>query len=98
MHVPSTSTTTTMMQDGPSPTSPMIQQDQEKAAAEGEVISRREAPRHVQVDHPPSRIIGDIMSVRHSRGPEMLLTLLIQLLLLLLSQNTLYMHYLILIG
>jgi hypothetical protein len=31
-----------------------------EAAAEEEVISRREAPRHVQVDHPPSRIIGDI--------------------------------------
>jgi hypothetical protein len=27
MHVPSTSTTTTTVQDGPSPTSPMIQQD-----------------------------------------------------------------------
>jgi hypothetical protein len=31
-----------------------------EAAAEGEVVSRREAPKHVQVDHPPSRIIGDI--------------------------------------
>jgi hypothetical protein len=28
MHVPSTSTTTTTMQDGPSPTPPTIQQDQ----------------------------------------------------------------------
>jgi hypothetical protein len=60
MHVPSTSTTTTMVQDGPSHTPPTIQQDQVEAAAEGEVVSKREAPRHVQVDNPPSRIIGDI--------------------------------------
>jgi hypothetical protein len=59
-HVPSTSTTTTTVKDGPSPTLPTIQQDQVEAAAEGEVVSRREAPRRVQVDHPPSRIIGDI--------------------------------------
>jgi hypothetical protein len=59
-HVPSTSTTTTTMQDGPSPTPPTIQQDQVEAAAEGEVVSRREALRCVQVDHPPSRIISDI--------------------------------------
>jgi hypothetical protein len=58
--VPSTSTTTTMVQDGPSPTPRTIQQDQVEAAAEGEVVSRKEAPRCVQVDHPPSRIIGDI--------------------------------------
>jgi hypothetical protein len=60
MHVPSTSTTLTMVQDGPSPTVPRIQQDQVEAATEGEVVSRREAPRRVQVDHPPSRIISDI--------------------------------------
>jgi hypothetical protein len=59
-HVPSTSTTTTMVQDGPSPAPPTIQQDQVEAAAEGEVVSRREALRRVQVDHPPSRIIGNI--------------------------------------
>jgi hypothetical protein len=58
--VPSTSTTTTMVQDGPSPTPPTIQQDQVEAAVEGEVASRREAPRRVQVDCPPSIIIGDI--------------------------------------
>jgi hypothetical protein len=58
--VPSTSTTTTMVPDGPSPTPPTIQQDQVEAAAEGEVVSRREAPRQVQVDHPPSVIISDI--------------------------------------
>jgi hypothetical protein len=59
-HVPSTSTTTTTVQDGPCPTPPMIQQHQVEAAAEGEVASRREAPRRVQVDYPPSVIIGDI--------------------------------------
>jgi hypothetical protein len=31
-----------------------------EAAAEGEVVSRREAPRHIQVDHPPSIINNDI--------------------------------------
>jgi hypothetical protein len=31
-----------------------------EVAAEVEVVSRREAPRRVQVDHPPSRIIVDI--------------------------------------
>jgi hypothetical protein len=59
-HVPSTSTTTATAHDGPSHTPPTIQQDQVEAAAEEEVVSRREPPRHVQVDHPPSRIIGDI--------------------------------------
>jgi hypothetical protein len=37
-----------------------MQQDQVEAVVEGEVISRREAPRRVQVDYPPSRIIGNI--------------------------------------
>jgi hypothetical protein len=55
-HVPSTSTTTTTVQDGPSPSPPTIQQDQVEAVAEGEVASRREALRRVQVDHPPSVI------------------------------------------
>jgi hypothetical protein len=59
-HVPSTSTTITTVQDGPSPTPPTIEQDQVEATTEGEVVSRREAPRRIQVDHPPSRIIGDI--------------------------------------
>jgi hypothetical protein len=59
-HVPTTSTTTTTVQDGPSPTPHTIQQDQVEAAAEGEVVSRREAPRRVQVNHPPSITIGDI--------------------------------------
>jgi hypothetical protein len=34
--------------------------DQGEAAVEGEVASRREPPRRVQVDHPASRIFGDI--------------------------------------
>jgi hypothetical protein len=38
----------------------MIQQDQVEEATKGEVFSRRDAPRHIQVDHEPSRIIGDI--------------------------------------
>jgi hypothetical protein len=61
MHVSSTSTMTSQVQDGPSPTPTMIQQDQVEAAVEGGgVLSRREAPMHVQVDHPPSRITSDI--------------------------------------
>jgi hypothetical protein len=40
--VPSTSSTMTTVQDGPSPTPPTIQQDHVEAAAEGEVASRRE--------------------------------------------------------
>jgi hypothetical protein len=58
--VPATSTMTTTVQDGPSPTPPAIQQDQVEVAAEGEVASRREGPRRVLVDHPPSVIISDI--------------------------------------
>jgi hypothetical protein len=77
-HVPSTSTTTTTVQDGPTPTPTTIQQDQVEAAAEGEVVSRREAPRHVQVDH-SSRIISNInehttrsrtRNVSHKMGVE----------------------------
>jgi hypothetical protein len=51
IYVPSTSTMTTMVQDGLSPTLPTIQQDQVEAAAKGEVLSRWEEPRRVQVDH-----------------------------------------------
>jgi hypothetical protein len=40
IYVPSTSTMTTMVQDGLSPTLPTIQQDQVEAAAKGEVLSR----------------------------------------------------------
>jgi hypothetical protein len=56
-HVPTTSTTVV---DGPSPTPTTTNQDQGEAAVEWEVASRREPPRRVQVDHPASRIIGDM--------------------------------------
>jgi hypothetical protein len=42
-------------------------QDQGEAVVEGEVASRREPPRRVQVDHPASRIIGD-MNERTTRS------------------------------
>jgi hypothetical protein len=48
-HVPTTSTTVV---DGPSPTPTTTNQDQGEAIVEGEVSSRREPPRRVQVDHP----------------------------------------------
>jgi hypothetical protein len=51
------STMTTTAQDGPSPTPTTIQQDQVEAVIEGEVVSRQEAPRCIQVDHPPSTSI-----------------------------------------
>jgi hypothetical protein len=54
-HVPTTSIT---VMDDPSPTPTMT--NQEEAVVEGEVASRREPPRRVQVDHPTSRIIGDM--------------------------------------
>jgi hypothetical protein len=79
------------------PTLPTIQQDEVEATTEGEVVSRREAPRRIQVDHLPSRIIGDINERTTGRGTEKLLTLLIQLLLLPLSQKTLDTLFLILI-
>jgi hypothetical protein len=56
-HVPTTSTTVI---DGPSPTTTTTNQDRGEATIEGEVASRREPPRRVQVDHPASRIIGDM--------------------------------------
>jgi hypothetical protein len=56
-HVPTTSTT---VMDDPSPTPTTTNQDQGEATVEGEVASRREPPRRVQVDHPASRIIGDM--------------------------------------
>jgi hypothetical protein len=56
-HVPTTSTTVV---DDPSPTPTTTNQDQEEAVVEGEVASRREPPWRVQVDHPTSRIIGDL--------------------------------------
>jgi hypothetical protein len=46
--------------DGPSPTAVMTNQDRGEATVEGEVGSRREPPRRVQVVHPASRIISDM--------------------------------------
>jgi hypothetical protein len=56
-HVPTTLTT---IEDGPSPTPTTTNQVQGEATVEGEVASRREPPRRVQVDHPASRIIGNM--------------------------------------
>jgi hypothetical protein len=56
-HVPTTSTTVV---DGPSPTPTTTNQGRGEATVEGEVASRREPPWRVQVDHPASRIIGDM--------------------------------------
>jgi hypothetical protein len=53
-------TTLTMVVDGPSPTPMTTNQDRGEATVEGEVASRREPPRRVQVDHPASTIIGDM--------------------------------------
>jgi hypothetical protein len=46
--------------DDASPTPTTTNQDQGEANVEGEVASRQEPPRRVQVDHPASRIIGDM--------------------------------------
>jgi hypothetical protein len=46
--------------DDPSPTPTTTNQDRGEATVEGEVASRREPPRRVQVDHPASRIISDM--------------------------------------
>jgi hypothetical protein len=56
-HVTTTSTT---VMDEPSPTPTTTNQDQGEATVEGEVASRREPPRWGQVDHPASRIIGNL--------------------------------------
>jgi hypothetical protein len=63
-HVPTTLTT---MVDGPSPTPTTTNQVQGEATIEGEVVSRREPPRRVQVDHPASSIISD-MNERTTRS------------------------------
>jgi hypothetical protein len=63
-HVPTTSTTVV---DGPSPTPTTTNQERGEAVVEGEVASRRVPPRRVQVDHPASRIIGD-MNERTTRS------------------------------
>jgi hypothetical protein len=53
--------------DGPSPTPTMTNQDQGEATVVGEEASRREPLRRVQVDHPTSRIIGE-MNERTTRS------------------------------
>jgi hypothetical protein len=60
-------TTSTMVMDGPSLTPTTINQDRGEATVEGEVASRREPPRRVQVDHPALRII-DYMNERTTRS------------------------------
>jgi hypothetical protein len=60
-------TTSTTVMDGPSPTPTITNQYQGQAIVEGEVASRREPPRRVQVDHAASRIIGD-MNERTTRS------------------------------
>jgi hypothetical protein len=94
-HVPTTSTT---IEDGPSPTPTTTNPDQGEAAVEGEVASMREPLRQVQVDHPASRIIGN-MNERTTRSrvrnnsPLFMLFLLPPLI-----PKTLDTHYLIIIG
>jgi hypothetical protein len=53
-------TTSTTVMDDPFPTPTMTNQDRGEATVQGEVASRPEPPRRVQVDHPASRIIGDM--------------------------------------
>jgi hypothetical protein len=48
------------MMDKPSPTPTTTNQDRGEATFEGEVASRGEPPRRIQVNHPASRIIGDM--------------------------------------
>jgi hypothetical protein len=60
-------TTSTTVMDDPTPTPTTTNQDQGEAAVEGEVASRREPPRRVQVDHPALKIIGD-MNERTTRS------------------------------
>jgi hypothetical protein len=53
-------TISTTVVDGPSPTPMTTNQDRGEGTVEGEVASRREPPRRVQVDHSASIIIGDL--------------------------------------
>jgi hypothetical protein len=91
-------TTWTMVMDGQSPTPTTTNHDQGEAAIVGEVASRREPPRRVQVDHPASRIIGDMNEHTTGRGFGTILISLMLHLLPPLSPETLDMHYLIIIG
>jgi hypothetical protein len=93
--VPTTSTTVV---NGPSPTPTTTNQDRGEAVVEGELASRREPPRRVQVDHPASRII-DNMNERTTRSRVRNNSHFAHAdLLLLLSPKTLDTHYLITIG
>jgi hypothetical protein len=84
--------------DGPSPTPTTTNQDQGEAIVEGEVASRREPSRRVQVDHPASRIIDD-MNERTTRSRVRNNSHFAHAALLpLLSPKTLDTHYLIIIG
>jgi hypothetical protein len=56
----STTSTTIENRPSPTPTPTTTIPYQGEATVEGEVASRREPPQRVQVDHPASRIIGDI--------------------------------------
>jgi hypothetical protein len=96
-HVHSTSTTITTVQDGLSPTLTTIQQYQMEAVVEGEVVSRREAPKCVLLFILPQESSTPSMNVQHGQGPGICLTLLIQLVFLPLSLKTLDTHSLILI-
>jgi hypothetical protein len=94
-HVPTT--LTTVVYD-PSPTPTTTNQDQGEDAIEGEVASRREPPRQVQVDHPSSRIIGDMNErTTRSRVRNNSHSLILPLLLPL-RPKTLDTRYLIIIG
>jgi hypothetical protein len=86
------------VEDGPSPTPPTIQQDQVEAAARGRLSPGERHRGAFKLIIHPQESSATSMSIRHGRGPEMLITLLIQLLLLLLSRKTLDTLYLILIG
>ena len=66
-HAPHASTSTMTFYDGPSPTPTTTREDRVDATVEGEVISRREPPRHIQRIHPSSEIIGD-MNERTTRS------------------------------
>jgi hypothetical protein len=86
----------TTVQDGPSPTPPTIQQDKQLLRGRLSLSERHQGALKLIIH--PQESSATSMSIRHGRGPEMLLTFLIQLLLLPLSQKTLDTCYLILIG
>jgi hypothetical protein len=72
------------MEGGPSTswTTTVRQEDQTREAeVEGEVVSRREAPRRIQEVHPLSKIIGDIDErTTRSRSRNPLISLMLHLL------------------